>query len=217
MAATDPGEPGDDDTTDRSEPTFRIRPSRAIGLVVLLAVLYLATTFVDIWFATRRTAQGDAPAALVLGAAQYNGTPSPVLVRRLDEAALLYENERVQLVVVTGGQQEGDTTTEAKAGYDYLRDAGIPDSDLRLEVQGDSTYTSMAAAARFLRAEEISDVILVTDAYHTRRVELIAAEVGLTVEVSAVGEADLGPMIRETIAVSVGRVVGFRRLDSLRD
>jgi vancomycin permeability regulator SanA len=177
---------------------------------------YIGATFVDIWFATRRSADGDASAALVLGAAQYNGTPSPVLVRRLDEAAALYESDRVQLIVVTGGQQEGDVTTEAKAGYDYLRQQGIPDGDLRLEVQGDSTYTSMAAAARFLRNEEIDDVILVTDAYHTRRVELIAGEVGLSAEVSAVGDADFDEMARETVAVSVGRVVGFRRLDRLR-
>ncbi len=215
MTDADGAEPADSEGGE--EPLFRIRPSRAIGLVVLLSALYLLTTFADIWLATRRSAEGVAPAALVLGAAQYNGTPSPVLVRRLNEASALYDDDRVQLVVVTGGRQEGDITTEAKAGYDYLRQAGIPDDDLRLEVQGDSTYTSMAAAARFLRAEEISEVILVTDAYHTRRVELIAAEVGLTAEVSAVGDADFGPMIRETIAVSVGRVVGFRRLDSLRD
>ena len=216
MTENDGDDTDDGDKTAAPQPAFRIRPSRAIGLVVLLTALYLATTFADIWLATRRTAEGTAPAALVLGAAQYNGTPSPVLLRRLDEAALLYEAERVELVVVTGGQQPGDSTTEAKAGYDYLRSVGIPDRDLRLEVQGDSTYTSMAAAARFLRDEQIADVILVTDAYHTRRVELIADEVGLTAEVSAVGEADLGPMVRETIAVAVGRVVGFRRLDSLR-
>jgi vancomycin permeability regulator SanA len=195
---------------------LNIRPLRAVLLILLLLAGYLAATFVDIWFATRRSADGEASAALVLGAAQYNGTPSPVLVRRLDEAANLYESGRVELVVVTGGQQEGDVTTEAKAGYDYLRSLGIPDSDLRLEVQGDSTYTSMAAAARFLRNEEVNDVILVTDAYHTRRVELIADEVGLVAEVSAVGDADFNELIRETAAVSVGRVVGFRRLDRLR-
>jgi len=208
---SDPSETADDP----EEPVFRIRPSRAIALIVLLTFGYLLTTFADIWIATRRTAEGDASAALVLGAAQYNGTPSPVLVRRLNEALALYEDERVSLVVVTGGQREGDVTTEAKAGYDYLRDEGIPDEDLRLEVNGDSTYTSMAAAARFLRDEQIDDVILVTDAYHSRRVELIAEEVGLNAEVSAVGDADFGPMVRETIAVGVGRVTSFRRLDSL--
>ncbi len=206
--------------SDQSEPDEDrpplFSPRRVVALIVVLSSLYVATTFVDIWYATRRSAGGDATAALVLGAAQYNGTPSPVLLRRLNEAAALYEAERVQVVVVTGGQQEGDITTEAKAGYDYLRRQGIPDADLRLEVNGDSTYTSMAAAARFLRREEIDDVILVTDAYHTRRVELIAEEVGLEAEVSAVGEADFGPMMRETVAVSVGRIVGFRRLDWVR-
>ncbi len=197
-------------------PSFKIRPLRALLLVAVLLIGYVGATFVDIWFATRRSADGEASAALVLGAAQYNGTPSPVLVRRLDEAANLYESGQVELIVVTGGQQEGDVTTEAKAGYDYLRRQGIPDSDLRLEVQGDSTYTSMAAAARFLRKEQIDDVILVTDAYHTRRVELIADEVGLVAEVSAVGDADFNELMRETAAVSVGRVVGFRRLDRLR-
>jgi len=197
-------------------PIFKIRPARAVLLVLLLLIGYIGATYIDIWLATRRMADGDASAALVLGAAQYNGTPSPVLVRRLDEAADLYNSGRVELIVVTGGQRAGDITTEAKAGYDYLRRQGIPDQDLRLEVQGDSTYTSMAAAARFLRNEQIDDVILVTDAYHTRRVELIADEVGLVAEVSAVGDADIDELMRETAAVSVGRVVGFRRLDRLR-
>ncbi|MFW2381510.1 MAG: YdcF family protein [Acidimicrobiales bacterium] len=195
---------------------LKIRPARAALLVLLLLIGYIGATYIDIWLATKRTADGDASAALVLGAAQYNGTPSPVLVRRLDEAADLYDSGRVELIVVTGGQRAGDITTEAKAGYDYLRQQGIPDQDLRLEVQGDSTYTSMAAAARFLRNEQIDDVILVTDAYHTRRVELIADEVGLVAEVSAVGDADFDELMRETAAVSVGRVVGFRRLDRLR-
>ncbi len=108
------------------------------------------------------------------------------------------------LIVVTGGGQQGDRTTEAKAGYDYLRALGIPDEDLRLEVQGVSTYSSIAAAARFLRSEGIDDVILVTDAYHTRRVEMIASEVGLEAQVSPVGDAGFGPMIRETAAVAAG-------------
>ena len=220
--SVEPAEGADDavsnDSVSNEEPgpLFSLSPRRMIAIVIALTLLYGVSTFADIWYATKRTAEGNATAALVLGAAQYNGTPSPVLVRRLDKAASLYDEGRVQVIVVTGGQQEGDITTEAKAGYDYLRRQGIPDGDLRLEVKGDSTYTSMAAAARFLRSEEIDDVILVTDAYHTRRVELIAEEVGLVAEVSAVGAADVGPMMRETAAVSVGRLVSFRRLDWIR-
>jgi vancomycin permeability regulator SanA len=195
--------------------SLRVTPLRAVALIVALSMLYMLFTFADIWFATQRSTEGMASAAVVLGAAQYDGTPSPVLLRRLDEAASLYDLERVGLIVVTGGGQQGDRTTEAKAGYDYLRALGIPDEDLRLEVQGVSTYSSIAAAARFLRSEGIDDVILVTDAYHTRRVEMIASEVGLEAQVSPVGDAGFSPMIRETAAVAAGRVIGFRRLDAL--
>ena len=111
-------------------------------------------TFVDIWFASRRVAVNPAQAAVVLGAAQYDGEPSPVLQARLDRAAELFLDQQVSMVVVTGGGQEGDRTTEAKAGYNYLRQAGVPDAQLRLEVDGTSTYESLAATSRFLRREE---------------------------------------------------------------
>ena len=64
---------------------------------------------------------------------------------------MFHVSERL-FVVVTGGNQEGDVTTEAKAGYDYLRlTQGIPDEALLLEVDGTSTYESLRATARSSR------------------------------------------------------------------
>ena len=128
-------------------------PPKRIALIALgLVVLYFAVTFVDVWLASGRPYDGSASAAVVLGAAQYNGEPSAALKGRLDEAAELYRSDRVGLIVVTGGKQEADVTTEAKTGYDYLREtAGVPDEDLLLEVDGSSTYQSLAATARFLQ------------------------------------------------------------------
>ena len=122
-------------------------------------------------------------------------------------------------MVVTGGGQEDDITTEAKTGYDYLRDtAAIPDEDLRLEVDGTSTYESLAAASRFLEVEGVTDVILVTDPYHARRSKLIADEVGLDAEVSPTdASVSLQRLVRETGAVSIGRLVGFRRINAYID
>ena len=190
--------------------------------VAALVMLYLATTFVDVWVASRSEFDGaqvghDRPrAAIVLGAAQYNGAPSPVLRARLDEAADLYETGEVDLVVVTGGGQEADVTTEAKTGYDYLRDAGIPDAQLRLEVQGGSTYESLAATSRFLRAEGVFDVVLVTDRFHAKRSLLIAEEVDLDPVVSLTPyEPSFQRLARESAAVALGRIIGFRRLERL--
>lgn len=187
-----------------------------LGAVVALLVLYLGATFVDVWLASRQNYDGSADAVVVLGAAQYNGTPSPVLQGRLDHGAELYFAGLVDLVVVTGGNQEGDVTTEAKAGYDYLRiTAQIPDEALLLEVDGRSTYESLRAAARFLEQRSVDSVILVTDPYHAKRSLLIAEEVGLEAEVSpTTSGASFDRLAQETLAVAAGRIIGFRRLDN---
>ena len=128
----------------------------------------------------------------------------------------LYEEGLAPLVVVTGGRQQGDRYTEATAGYNYLRAHGLPDEAIRKEVQGASTYESLASVARFLREEGIGDVLLVSSPAHSRRVADIAREVGLRATVSpAAGSPSLQSLARETAAVSVGRLVGYRRLDHL--
>lgn len=186
-------------------------------VVVLAPFLYLGASFAQVWWASRSDYDGAADAIVVLGAAQYNGQPSPVLRARLDHAVELYQQGRAPVIVLTGGARDGDVTTEAKAGYDYLRGrAGIPDEQLLLEVDGTSTYESLAASARFLRERDVTDVILVSDPYHAKRVSLVADEVGLVPHVSPTdGTAPLDRLVREALAVSAGRLVGFGRLDDL--
>lgn len=194
---------------------------RLVSALAALVILYYVATLVDVWFASTVDYEAtDEPpenrAAIVLGAAQYNGSPSPVLEARLDVAAQLYEEGQVDVVVLTGGGQEADITTEAKAGYDYLRDAGIPDDRLLLEVQGGSTYESLRATSRFLEDDDIDEVVLVTDRYHARRAALIAEEVGLAPTVSLTDQsAPLNRLVREAGGVAIGRVISFRRLDQL--
>ncbi len=207
-----------------SLPKVSNRPAlirRTLALIVVLAVAYGSVTFVQVWWASRSDpdARVQSTAAIVLGAAQYNGTPSPVLRGRLDHAAELYLRDDVEIIVVTGGGQREDTTTEAKAAYDYLRSTiGIADERLRLEVDGTSTFEQLAAAARFLESEGITQVVIVTDPYHARRAQLVAREVGLDASVSVTeAGAPFGRLVRETVAVSLGQIISFRRLERLAD
>ena len=57
--------------------------------------------------------QRPADAIVVMGAAQYDGRPSPIFAARLDHAVALYLAGVAPALVVTGGKADGDRTTEA--------------------------------------------------------------------------------------------------------
>jgi uncharacterized SAM-binding protein YcdF (DUF218 family) len=185
-----------------------------------LVVLYFGVTFVQVWVASHSSGPSHAEAIVVLGAAQYNGRPSPVLQSRLDHALELYEDGVAPIIVVTGGRLPGDRFTEASASDRYLQQHGVPQTALRLESAGTSSWESLAAAARFLRGEGITDGVLVSSPYHALRTEQIAGEVGLHGDASPAREtAGIGSRVyhlgRETLAVGIGRVIGHRRLVDL--
>ena len=197
-----------------------LRISLRVGALVLAAaVVYLAVTFVQVWQASQRDEAAPADAIVVLGAAQYDGTPSPVLANRLDHAAQLYEQGIAPLIVVTGGRQEGDRFTEAEASANYLTSVhGIPGSSIERETTGENTWESLASAARFLRDDGITDVVLVSDPYHAMRIDGIAHELGLDAVVSpADGSPSVPALARETMAVALGRIIGYDRLVRLDD
>jgi uncharacterized SAM-binding protein YcdF (DUF218 family) len=193
-----------------------------VGLVAALA-LYLGFTFAQVWRAARTDGARPAQAIVVFGTAQYNGVPSPVLAARLDHAIELYERHLAPVIVVTGGNQPGDTFTEATASANYLIKRGVPDGDVLREVSGTSSWQSLAAAANFLDERSIDNVLLVSDPFHSFRIQAMASELGLNGHSSPTrtspirGMTAARYMARETVAVAVGRVIGFRRQASIED
>lgn len=187
-----------------------------VGLLALV-VLYVGVTFGQVLWASRQDEAGPASAIVVMGAAQYDGRPSPVLQARLDHAVELRKAGYADMIVVTGGKQAGDRVTQGFAGYQYLKSQGVPEDQIKVEVDGTNSYEELSASALIVEnAGATNEVLIVTDPYHAFRVKQIAAEVGLD---AAVSPADVNGSIeslgRETVAVSVGRLVGFRRLTNL--
>ena len=186
---------------------------RLSGIAVAVIVVYLSVTAAQVVLSSRTDDRTPADAIVVLGAAQYNGTPSPALQRRLDHALDLYRDGLAPEIVLTGSKQPDDRFTEAFAGYKYLVDAGVPEGDLRLVDDGSNTWESLAAAKRVLRDEGSNSVILVSDRYHNRRLQSIARELGLDATVSSTGNSPtVRQVVNETARVSVGQILGYRRL-----
>jgi uncharacterized SAM-binding protein YcdF (DUF218 family) len=188
--------------------------------MLLLALLYVTITFAQVLAASRQDEAAPAEAIVVLGAAQYDGRPSPVLRARLDHVVSLYSDGIAPLVVVTGGSREGDRFTEAAASASYLSDHGVPGGAIERETTGSTSYESLAATARFLRERGVTQIVLVSDPFHAYRIGAISREVGMRAAVSPTpssaisGTAQWRHLLKETGAVSVGRIIGYRRLDT---
>jgi uncharacterized SAM-binding protein YcdF (DUF218 family) len=152
---------------------------RAFGLLLLTAATIYTIALVTVLVVSQQDQRRPVDAIVVLGAAQYNGRPSPVLRARLDHALQLYEESLAPRIVVTGGVGRGDTTSEAIVGRNYLLTHGVPPAAVVVQPQGRSTQASMTAVADWLEAEHLNRVILVSDPFHMFRLRLEARRTAL--------------------------------------
>lgn len=206
-------------------------PSRSLRRIVFVSLgvlgsvlLYFVVSLVQVWNTGRDDSflqsRSTVDAIVVLGAAQYDGRPSPQLRARLDHVVTLWNLPVAPVVVVTGGKQTGDRFTEAEASRDYLVSRGLPVEVIVIESRGESTYQSLEAVRDEARVNQWQRVVLVSDPYHLKRAQLVAAELGMAAEVSATragvvsGSSALRRNVREALGIMVGRITGFRQLES---
>jgi len=155
---------------------------RAVGAifvaVVLLGLTWAAIVVAVAVHAARDEATG-ADAITVLGAAQYNGRPSPVFRARLNHAAALYQRGLAPVVLVAGGVGARDTLNEANVGRDYLLRLGLPREAVVPLAGGEDTYASIDQVTRWFAGRESRRVLFVSDGFHMLRLKIIARRRGL--------------------------------------
>jgi uncharacterized SAM-binding protein YcdF (DUF218 family) len=196
-------------------------PVRVVSFVVAAVVVYVAVSFAQVAWAARLVQDRRTQAIVVLGAAQYNGVPSPDLAARLSHALTLWRDHRAPVIVVTGGKQPGDVYTEAAAGAMYLAARGVPQAAILRVVQGRDTWQSLTAVTAVLDARHIKIVLLVSDPFHDERIRLMSGALGLTAYVSPTHTSPIRGVhvvpyyVKETVEVAVGRIIGWRRLSEI--
>ena len=190
----------------------------SLGFVVLLSVGFIAGCAIVVWTAAHHDDASEidrVDAIVVLGAAQYDGEPSPVFAGRLDHAALLFEQGRADRVLVLGGGQPGDRFTEAEAGRTYLVEKGVPEDAITPVPEGNTTFESLRAAAPLMRDGGMDSAFLVSDPWHNARMERMAGDLGIDGHASATWtsaatsqETRSEGYVRETFAYLYYRFVG---------
>ena len=196
------------------------RVIQSLGTSVALALVYFLFSLFQVWNTGRSDDRQPVDAIVVLGAAQYDGRPSPQLQARLDHALKLWNLNLASYIVVTGGKQVGDRFTEAAAARKFFESKGVASELILEENTGTTTYASLLAVSQVVSDQKITRVVIVSDPFHQLRAKLIAQEVGLDAKSSPTRSSVIrgGNAVRhnlqEAVGVAIGRIVGFRRVDS---
>jgi uncharacterized SAM-binding protein YcdF (DUF218 family) len=161
-------------TRSRSRDVIRL----LVAALVALALAGIATTF-RIWQQGEEDDRGPADAIVVLGAAQYDGRPSPVFAARLDHAIDLWREGTARAFIVTGGRVPGDRTTEAAVARAYAIAHGVPAEAIFGEDQARNTLASMRTVAQMMRDRGLHSAVFVSDPTHMLRVLRLARDLGL--------------------------------------
>ncbi len=149
-----------------------------MGTALVVAVLVGGTAF-RVWQVARVDDRRPVDVVVVLGAAQYDGGPSPIFAARLRHAQTLYEEGLAARIVTVGGNRTGDSFTEAEAGQRYLVNRGLPTSVVLAIGEGSDTLESLRAVAAAGESRGWRSALVVSDPWHSLRARTMARDAGL--------------------------------------
>jgi SanA protein len=171
----------------------------ALVFIFILAINAVVYLYSKPYIYSDPTQAPSAEAALIPGAGILaNGTPSPILLDRVNMAINLYEAGKVSKILVSGANNTV-TNNEVNPVRNYLVSKGIPSEDVFLDHAGFDTYSSMYRAKDIF---EVSSIIITSQSFHLPRAVFIARELGI----QAYGvRSDAGPVsywnyVREVFA-----------------
>ncbi|MCI2420936.1 YdcF family protein [Saccharopolyspora sp. K220] len=166
---------------------------RVVVGALLVGLLVVGGTAFRVWQVARADDRRPVDIVVVLGAAQYHGKPSDVLLARLEQALELYQDGLTKYIVTVGGRLPGDAYTEAEASKKWLSGKGVP-ADQIVDVDvGSDTLGSMAAVAQLSEQRGWSSALIVSDPWHSLRARTMANDLGLQ---SWASPARSGPVVQ---------------------
>jgi len=169
----------------KSSSLHKNKTALLVTLVVFAVVLAGAAGWtrwvywqIEFYAGDDQAAPSDAIA--VLGAAEYDGKPSPVFHARLDHALELYQRGIAPLIITLGGPG-GDQYTEGGVGQEYLMARGVPEEAIIAETESRNSEDSARRLAVIARANGIHRLVVVSDGTHMFRIHEICLADGLDV------------------------------------
>ena len=155
------------------------KKKKIICIIVIIFTVYLMSDALGICLYGKKDGTCMADAAIVLGAATQNGQVSPVYRERLNHAVLLYRQNYVNKIIVTGGRAEGSEIADAQAAKKYVIGQGIPKEDVLTENKSAVTRENLLYSREIMESEGMVTALIVSDPLHMKRGMFLAEDLGI--------------------------------------
>ncbi len=189
---------------------------RVIYLVVLVLFVYFAVTSVQVVIASRTPLPFDRvkpAAAIVVIGAPTGATISDNLQLLCEQALSLWRAGRAHTIITTGASSGSGAPTESSVAAAYLEHHGVKHVTM---VPLGQIPSQISFVAKLLPKSGGGRVILLSDPLQTKWLDDLAASAGLHAQIAAAPSPkgsflhDLGTVWGQTLAVGIGRVVGYQ-------
>jgi uncharacterized SAM-binding protein YcdF (DUF218 family) len=161
-----------------------------LGIITMTLILLIGLYFaimswliISVW----KTSHGQqSDCLIILGAADWDGMPSPAMQERLDVALQVFKDKLASYIIVSGGKGKDEILTEAEVMKTYLVEKGVPDTVVILESQSNNTIENLQNSKKIMDAQHYKTAIIITHGYHALRSSLIAQSLGISYTVEPV-------------------------------
>ncbi|WP_369903298.1 YdcF family protein [Bacillus manliponensis] len=157
----------------------RKRVLQALLFIVGAMVLFVTYAAYDIWQYREKTDDVTTDAAVVLGAASWNGKPSPVFRERINHAISLYKEGTVNKIIFTGGTKFAEEPEEAITARAYALENDVKPEDILIETESLFTEENLRNAFQVGNTHGLQTYTIVSDPLHMKRSMQIAKHIGM--------------------------------------
>jgi uncharacterized SAM-binding protein YcdF (DUF218 family) len=153
---------------------------------IIILFCFLIYTGLSVYLFSLENNESKSDAAIVLGAAAWNGKPSPVLKERVNHAIDLYKDKKVDYLIFTGGTAPGEVKSEARTSMEYAIEQGVKAEDIIIEEKSMVTKENLKYAIEEVNKQNyhFEKYILVSDPLHMKRSVLLAKDLDIEVQSS---------------------------------
>lgn len=145
--------------------------SQYIGMALLIFMFF---NLIKIYNYAFVYSEAKSDIAIILGAGTNNGILSPVFKERINHGIYLYQKQRIQKIILTGGRGQHQTVSDSEIAKNYAIELGIPADDLLIEDRSHYTSENLTEAKLIMDSLNFSTALIISDPLHMKRAMALA-------------------------------------------